>query len=373
LTALSAVYGRVARMRRAWYERRPHARRRLACPVISVGNLTVGGSGKTPVVAALARMLLLAGERPAILSRGYARREPVDGVVLVSDGASVLETVERSGDEPHMLARTVPGAAVVVCPDRFLAGRVAERVCGATVHILDDGFQHFQLARDVDLLLVRQADVDDHVLPAGRLREPAAAARAADALLVTGESSDVEEVAAALGVGTAFRVEPRYGAPVWLTPPPVVGRDEPGVGRDSEAAPASDDRDVSRGPEEAPAPAPGTRIVAVAGIARPQRFFGALRELGWDVAREMAFPDHHWFTAKDFAAIGAAVREAGASAAMTTEKDAVRLEGFVTGCRSGSDDANDTRCRIAVLPMDVAIEPADAFERWLLDKVRGAR
>jgi tetraacyldisaccharide 4'-kinase len=334
LTALSVVYGRVARMRRAWYEGRPHARRRLACPVISVGNLTVGGSGKTPVVAAIARLLLQAGERPAILSRGYARREPVDGVVLVSDGASVLDTVERSGDEPHMLARTVPGAAVVVSPDRFLAGRVAERVCGATVHILDDGFQHLQLSRDVDLLLVRHADLDDDVLPAGRLREPAAAARVADALLVTGESSDVEEVAAALGVGTAFRVEPRYGVPVWLTP------------------------DVGRDPEEVPVLAPGSRIVAVAGIARPQRFFSALRELGWDVVREMVFPDHHWFTAKDIAAIGAAVGETGASAAMTTEKDAVRLEHGVG---------------IAILPMDVAIEPADVFERWLLDKIRGAR
>jgi tetraacyldisaccharide 4'-kinase len=350
LTALSVVYGRVARMRRAWYEGRPHARRRLACPVISVGNLTVGGSGKTPVVAAIARLLLQAGERPAILSRGYARREPVDGVVLVSDGASVLDTVERSGDEPHMLARTVPGAAVVVSPDRFLAGRVAERVCGATVHILDDGFQHLQLSRDVDLLLVRHADLDDDVLPAGRLREPAAAARAADALLVTGESSDVEEVAAALGVGTAFRVEPRYGVPVWLTP------------------------DVGRGPRKVPAPAPGSRIVAVAGIARPQRFFSALRELGWDVVREMVFPDHHWFTAKDVAAIGAEVGETGASAAMTTEKDAVRLE-IGTGSDFYEIGKNQTRSQfpIAVLPMDVAIEPADVFERWLLDRIRGAR
>jgi tetraacyldisaccharide 4'-kinase len=358
-------------MRRAWYERRPHARRRLACPVISVGNLTVGGSGKTPVVAALARLLLQAGERPAILSRGYARQEPVDGVVLVSDGVNVLDTVERSGDEPHMLARTVPGAAVAVCSDRFLAGRLAERVCGATVHILDDGFQHVQLSRDVDLLLVRQADVDDQVLPAGRLREPAAAARVADALLVTGGSSDVEEVAAALGVGTAFRVEPRYGAPVWLTPPDV--------GRDREAAPPSD-TEAEGAPaggrdREAP-PGPGSRVVAVAGIARPQRFFGALRELGFDVAREMAFPDHHWFTAKDIAAIGAAVSETGASAAMTTEKDAVRLEHGVGSHFLGTvSSRNDSRPHygIAILPMDVAIEPADAFERWLLDRIRGAR
>ena len=109
MSALSALYGRVASARRAWFARRAHAVRRLPVPVVSVGNLVVGGSGKTPVAAHVARLLLDRGERPAILSRGYARREFQDGVVVVSDGTSVLERVERAGDEPFMLAHALPG------------------------------------------------------------------------------------------------------------------------------------------------------------------------------------------------------------------------------------------------------------------------
>ena len=125
MSVLSASYGRLARLRRSWYERHPQAQRILERPVISVGNLSVGGSGKTPVVATLARLLMAMGHRPAILSRGYARRRNVDGVVVVSDREGVLEPVENSGDEPQMLARELPGVPFLVCPDRHLAGRLA--------------------------------------------------------------------------------------------------------------------------------------------------------------------------------------------------------------------------------------------------------
>ena len=151
MNPLSAVYGRAARLRRSWYARRPHAQHRLQSPVISVGNLVVGGSGKTPVVAAVARLLLERGHRPSILSRGYARRDERDGVVVVSDGDRMIASVEASGDEPQMLARALPGVPVLVCPDRYLAGRLAETHFASTVHLLDDGFQHLQLARGTDL------------------------------------------------------------------------------------------------------------------------------------------------------------------------------------------------------------------------------
>src|SRR5262249_59900634 len=141
------MYGRVTQVRRAWYARRTERRRRLPHPVISVGNLTSGGSGKTPVVAELARMLRDRGERPAILSRGYGRRDHTEGVVVVSDGTKVIEPVGRSGDEPQLLARELSGVPVLVCADRYVAGAFAEQHFGTTVSVLDDGFQHVQLER----------------------------------------------------------------------------------------------------------------------------------------------------------------------------------------------------------------------------------
>lgn len=283
----------------------------------------MGGSGKTPVVAALARLLRQRGEQPVILTRGYGRRDATEGVLVVSDGQRVLEPVERSGDEPQMLARTLPGVPVLVGADRHLAGVFAGRHFAATVSILDDGFQHVQLERDVDLLLVSVDDLNDRVVPAGHLREPLAAAQLADAVLVTGGDEDVMEVADALKHPTIFRVKTTYGGvPEALSLEPEANR----------------------------------RVIAFAGIARPERFFDALRSLGYDVARELTFPDHHWYTAGDIARIQAAARDANAPRIVTTEKDAVRC---------------DLKC--AVLPMTVEIEPAAEFEPWLMAKLRSSQ
>lgn len=319
MSILAGLYGRAAAWRRAWYDADASRRQLLDRPVISVGNLVVGGSGKTPTVAALARLLERGGERPAILSRGYGRRESSDGVVVVSDGRRVLEPVERSGDEPQMLARALDGVPVLVAKDRALAGRLAEGRLGATVHLLDDGFQHLPLARDVDLLIVAPDDLEERLLPSGRLREPIDTGRRADALLVPGSDADAAAIAARLGVGTVFRLTATY--------------------------------DVPR-----PAPANSTAI-AVAGIARPERFFAALRAQGVDVRRELAFRDHHWFSASELASIERQARDAGASI-VTTEKDAMRI-----GSRAGW----------SYLPMTMAVEPAEAFADWLMARVRAAR
>jgi tetraacyldisaccharide 4'-kinase len=144
--------------------------RRLGRPVVSVGNLSVGGSGKTPVVAHLARLLQTLGERPAILTRGYARRRPSARVTVVSDGTNVLQGLETAGDEPLMLAEMLTGVPVLVGADRFFGS--AEQELGATVHLLDDGFQQRRARARRRFAAGRWSDAADAVIPAGRLREP---------------------------------------------------------------------------------------------------------------------------------------------------------------------------------------------------------
>ena len=336
---LSWFYGRAARFRRAWYERHPDQVRRLSRPVVSVGNLTVGGSGKTPVVASLARLLQDRGEHPAILSRGYARRRPSNGVVIVSDRQRMLAATPDSGDEPQMLARALPGVVVAVAPDRYLAGCLAERRFGATVHLLDDGFQHLQLARDVDLVVMSAADLDDRVLPAGRLREPVDAAHAADAVLVTGSDDEAEAVRLRLGIEHVFQLRMQYDGLRLVRDPGSGIRDPENAHRDPEMR---------------------SRVLAVAGIARPERFFSALAAQGWEVADRKVFRDHHWFTARDVEDIERAAVNARADLIVTTEKDAVRL------------DALGRPATWMYLPMRVTIEPADRFAGWFCERLDSA-
>jgi tetraacyldisaccharide 4'-kinase len=290
--------------------------------VISIGNLAVGGRGKTPLAAAVARVLLARGERPAILSRGYGRARPEAGAVVVSDGRAIRADLARSGDEPLMLARQLPGVAVVVCADRYAAGRLAEHHLGATVHVLDDGFQHFRLDRDLDLVVLGREDVERPVtLPFGRLREPLDTIVAADAVLT--EDDEVEVAAAGMEL-PVFRLERRTAC--------------------------------DRGRTEEP-------VLALAGIARPARFFAELRTNGWNVARTAAFADHHRYTARDVARLAADAAAAGAGRIVTTEKDYVRLLPF-----------RPFPVQVTCVTMSVEPQPADAFRTWIgaeIDAVRG--
>jgi tetraacyldisaccharide 4'-kinase len=327
---LSLAYAAVARERRRWYARRPDHRRRLNRPVVSVGNVAVGGSGKTPLVAHLACLLQDAGHRPAILTRGYARARPSDGVTVVSDGDCLLADLDRAGDEPLMLARRLPGVPVLVSSDRYLSGRLAERRFGCSVHLLDDGFQHFQLERDADLVVVSGADLlRPATLPSGRLREPIDVVRVASAVILADVEPAEEEAAAealrALGVGTAFRLARESGSP---QPVDEGGRFEP--------------------------PAAGTRVLAVAGLARPERFFADVGRHGWTVADAVAFRDHHRYSRGDLARMAVAMRGAGAAMVLTTEKDAVRMLPL-----------RPLPLPVAWLPLSVRVEPAAEFSVWL--------
>jgi tetraacyldisaccharide 4'-kinase len=338
---LSAVYGTAATWRRRWYAARPARARRLARPVVSVGSLRVGGSGKTPIVAHLAQLLLAHGERPSILIRGYRRQRATSGVTVVSDGTRVRADLASSGDEALMLARALPGVSVLVGADRFSSGVLAEGQLGVTVHLLDDGFQHVQLARAVDLLLVDERDLHEAVLPAGWLREPVGNASAAHAALVTAaHEATVAAVASSLGVSAAFRIVRSIHAPRRLTLKAPAQND----------APSTVDDALALDPERP--------VLALAGIARPDRFFSDLASAGWRVGRTLAFSDHHPFSERDITRIVDQARACGASLVLTTEKDAVRLEGHgLPGLT------------VASVPLTAAVEPAEDFTCWLLGRL----
>jgi tetraacyldisaccharide 4'-kinase len=269
------------------------------------------------------------GERPAILSRGYGRRDAADGVVVVRDPHGIRADLDRAGDEPLMLARQLDGVAVLVSSSRYLAGRLAEHHFGCTVHVLDDGFQHFDLHRDADILVVDRDDLArPATLPAGRLREPIDAAAAADAIVAL-DDAPVEALA--------------QGRPIWRA------RRRQGTARLADVT----------GTSVAPSAGP---ILAVAGIADPSGFFRDLKAAGWTIARELPFRDHHRYGAADLARIAGAARASGARLVLTTEKDLVRLLPF-----------RPFAVPVAYVPMTVEIDRPGALDEWLVQTCRGAR
>jgi tetraacyldisaccharide 4'-kinase len=297
--------------------------------VISIGNLAVGGRAKTPLAGLVAARLRSMGERPAILSRGYGRRDTADGVVVVRDPDGIRADVDRAGDEPLMLARQQDGIAVLVSPSRYLSGRLAEHHFGCTVHVLDDGFQHFDLHRDVDLLVVAREDIERPLtLPGGRLREPLDAAAACDAVIAL-DDADASRIAA--------------GRPTWRA------RRRQGGARLAE-------------PMGAPIERTTRAVVAVAGIAQPAGFFNDLRNAGWSLARELAFPDHHRYSRRDVAAIADAAHSCAAHLVVTTEKDLVRLLPL-----------RPFPLPVAFVPMTVEVDPPEPFDEWLRARLEDAR
>ncbi len=296
-----AFYSSVLRIRRRSWARRA---RRLPCPVISVGNLHFGGTGKTPLTAAVAAHLRDAGRHVAILSRGYGSHGK--GVRVVSQGEGPMLGPGIAGDEPVLLAGLLPGVAIVVCPDRHLAGRHAlERLHPKPdIFLLDDGFSHLPLARDLDILLfpANEPWAGGRLAPGGRLREPLAAARHADAVVLTGSN----EAGAGPDLADALQ---RYG----FQGPGFSSATEPGTVAAVHGEP----------------PQPGDRVIALAGIARPERFVDAVKTQGFEVVRELLFADHHDYPESTIIAIGDALRDTGATAVVTTGKDRVKLQGHL--------------------------------------------
>jgi tetraacyldisaccharide 4'-kinase len=289
--------------------------RRLRHPVISIGNLSTGGSGKTPLAITLAQLLSDRGFQVDVLSRGYGRSSS-EPARVVAEG-----TAEQYGDEPLLIARET-GLPVYVAAKRYEAGLLAESKASPDenprqVHILDDGFQHRQLHRDIDILLVNREDWNDRLLPAGNLRESLSATRRATALAIPSDDG-------------AFEAELRqwgWRGPVWrlrrsMEVPQIAGP-----------------------------------VVAFCGIARPDQFFAGLKAAGLSLVSQSVFADHHCFTPRDVEYLIAKGRNAAARAFLATDKDFVRLGGLAA--------AFPAEVPLRTVRLAVEIEDESASIDWL--------
>jgi len=298
-------YGVVARLRALLYDWGWFAQRKLPVPVLSVGNLTLGGTGKTPVVIVLVDWLLAQGKRVAILSRGY-RRTSTDPYLLVSDGERLLVSPKEAGDEPFLMAQRCPKAIVAVGADRYELGDWVLNRFPVDCLVLDDGFQHLGLYRDVNLLLVDATDPEGlaALVPSGRLREPLQAAARATAIVVT--RADVP--------AQVTEVCRRLQATLGTTPDPiqVVFRPESLVS-------------VVTGTSQALSWSKGKTALLCSGVGHAGSFRSLVERMGIRILDEVAYADHHDYTSHDVDRLRARAAELRAELIVTTEKDACKL------------------------------------------------
>ena len=305
LTPLSYIYAAILKMRGWLYDFRFLKQKRLPCPVISVGNIVAGGTGKTPVVIWIAKYLQNEGFQVAVLLRGYGRKDR-HSILVVSDGKQILTPPIESGDEAGMIARRLPGVPVVVGSDRYATGLEVIQLWGHTegVLILDDGFQRRQLARDLDILTIdsTQPFGTGKLLPAGTLREPKTALRRTDVILLTRTDLAVESINFEQ-FGQGKQVFQTCHQPTRLY-------------------------QLSTGKEWALDLLEGQRILAVCGIGNPEAFAGTLDQFEPKAVELLAFPDHHRYSLADLNGIIARAHDVGVNIVVTTEKDSQKLEIF---------------------------------------------
>jgi len=336
---LGTPWDLVARGRAGVYRHGLLTAQRLRQPTISIGALEMGGTGKTPVVAAIAQLLQRAGLRPAVISRGYARRDRQPRVV--SEGRGLCVDVRSAGDEPAWYARTLEGVPVAVARRREEAAELLEqRALQTDVYLLDDAYQHVRVARDVNLLVVDAGRPfwEQAPPPGGQLREGSGAAQRADAFVLV--SNDGDALQARDELARRYPDRPTF----------VVRSSQPGYW----ALHAWDPR---TSPDAATGL--GASCLAFAGIARPQRFFRALEAQDIDVRARRTFADHHWYSDRDLMSLRRTANSVGAAALVTTEKDAVRLTRL--------DQPHTPPIHIWSYRLDLT-RPAE-FEAWLLPRI----
>jgi len=303
LVPAAGLYSLAVRLRAAAYSWGWLRVRELNHPVVCVGNLTVGGSGKTPLVAALTQLLASRGFKPGILTRGYGRQFG-SRLIALAPGVQRDPDPREVGDEPALLARALPGVPMVICADRFRGGRFAEEHLGVNVHVLDDGFQHLGLRHDVDIVAldVTQPIFEDAMLPAGRLREPVSGLRRAHLMVLTRVGDeDTQRLEQRLHVVNSklqiFRSRTELKGFVKIADSRIL-------------------------PVEALPPGP---VFVFCGIGNPRAFFEDLRRWGLNVISARSFPDHHRYTENELANLDRSAIQSGAAALVTTEKDLMNL------------------------------------------------
>jgi len=321
----AAVAFRELRLARGW-----EPVQRLSWPVVSVGNLSTGGSGKTPLTIELAHLLTAAGVGVDILSRGYGRT--THNATRVNPAGSA----ENFGDEPLLMAQST-GFPVYVARNRYEAGLLAEQECATIntcpmqIHLLDDGFQHRQLHRDADILLMNQRDWNDSLLPAGNLREPLKALQRASVVAIPSDEPDLNEELRATG----------FTGPIWQLKRAMD------VAAALKAVAANTDQSVA----------------AFCGIAHAAPFFAGLASAGLQIDARSAFPDHHPYSNTDLQKIVESARKVGAKAILTTEKDLARL--------GTQRQILEAAMPVAAVGLITKIEDTPGALNWLLAKLSG--
>jgi tetraacyldisaccharide 4'-kinase len=332
LPPLSLLYGAVTRTRLSLYRRGTFQTTKLDRPVISIGNITTGGTGKTPLVEWVARTIASQGKKVCILTRGYGRKDP-HLQVIVSDGYGVLASPAEAGDEPYLLATKLTGkSAVISSADRIAAGEEAIKDFGTECFVLDDGFQHLRLARDLNIVTIDATNPwgGGQLLPYGRLREAREGLSRADCVVITrcDQVGDVEGLTAEITRLTGGR--PIFKSSMW--PVRVVSLKNTGETL-----------------------APPARIAAFCAVGNPGSFFENVRQLGFEIGLRRSFPDHHVYSQAE---IDSLIKDAGASSLITTAKDAVKLRGL----------AFSIPCY--VMEIEIAIENAEEFTRLIVDTIK---
>ncbi len=335
LPPLSLLYGAVTRTRLSLYRRGTFHTTKLERPVISVGNITTGGTGKTPLVEWVANTIAAQGKRVCILTRGYGRKDP-HLQVIVSDGYGLLAAPREAGDEPYLLAtRLIGAAAVISSADRIAAAQEAIKDFGTDCFVLDDGFQHLRVARDLNIVTIDATNPwgGGRLLPYGRLRETPDSLSRADCVVITrcDQVNSLDDLRSDILKLTG-------GCPIFHSRMRTSRLSSLKNGSDALTPPA--------------------HVAAFCAVGNPHSFFEQVRRCGFELALQKSFPDHHVYSQDEIDSLARAAKEAGASALITTAKDAVKLRtlSFSVPCY--------------VLEIEIEIEGAEELARLLCTKIR---